>query len=137
MTFLLPSCTQITSLHCIGTGGAAAAAASMAASAAAARTCLGYVPSKLQSESSLGFHALLYRALHGCSAPAPEWRLLLPALLTAASAAAARAWLGYTPPELQASADAALARLQRGANAGYLSPVCADANGVKACFALC
>ena len=50
-----------------------------------------------------------------CSAPASEWRLLLPALLTAASAAAARVWLGYTPPELQASADAALARLQRGA----------------------
>ena len=51
----------------------------------------------------------------GCSAPASEWRLLLPALLMAASATAAHAWLGYTPPELQASADAALARLQRGA----------------------
>jgi len=48
------------------------------------------------------------------SAPAAEWRRLAPALLTAASAAAARAWLGYTPPELQAAADAALARLRAG-----------------------
>jgi hypothetical protein len=49
------------------------------------------------------------------SAPTAEWRRLAPAVLTAASAAAARAWLGYTPPELQAAADAALARLRAGA----------------------
>jgi hypothetical protein len=47
-------------------------------------------------------------------ASAQEWDVLLAALLTSCSVAAAQAWLGYTPPTLGEDADRAFRRVAAG-----------------------
>ena len=51
----------------------------------------------------------------GASATAEEWKSIVRALLASCSVAAARAWLGYVPPDLQAQAADVIARCQPGA----------------------
>lgn len=43
-----------------------------------------------------------------------EWKLLLPALLATCSMKAARGWLGYVPPEIEAEATALISSLKTG-----------------------
>lgn len=47
-------------------------------------------------------------------ATAEEWRVLVGALLASCSLAAARAWLGYTPVDLQAQAASLVSKCQLG-----------------------
>ena len=47
-------------------------------------------------------------------ATAEEWRALVAALLASCSVAAARAWLGYTPADLQAQAACLISQCQPG-----------------------
>ena len=52
-----------------------------------------------------------------------EWRAVVSALLASCSVAAARAWLGYVPEELQRQAAAAVQPLRAGPPAAALAPV--------------
>ncbi len=52
-----------------------------------------------------------------------EWRAVVGALLASCSVAAARAWLGYVPAELQRQAAAAVQPLRAGPSAAVVAPV--------------